>query len=99
MIIGKGECGSIGIFMDGPNDQRFKDCFVFKWKEAGSHHRLYGFLFNPKPLTDSGYQVCVLAFHTRKNKENTDPAILDKAVRLRENIEVIRAIKKEFPEI
>jgi hypothetical protein len=34
-------------FHGWPNDREPKHCFVFKWKEAGAHHRLYGFLCDP----------------------------------------------------
>jgi hypothetical protein len=77
----------------------YKECFVFKRKQAGTYYRYYGFLFNPKPLTDPGYQLCVLASHDLKNEAGTDPQQLKVMNILRLTPEVIAAIKKEFPEL
>lgn len=85
-------------FHGWPNNPDYKFCFVFKLKIAGTHHRWYGFLINPKPLTDRGYLVCVLASHAQKNTEHTDPSELDAVNKLRLDQEVVKAVKKEFPE-
>jgi len=85
-------------FHGWPNDKDRKGCFVFKKKEAGTHHRLYGFLINPRPLTDPGFKVCVLVSHAQKNSPNTDPLELEAVMRLRNNPEVIAAVKRAYPE-
>ncbi len=83
-------------FHGWPNDKERKNCFVFKRKEAGTHHRLYGFLMNPKS-TNLGYQVCVLVAHAQKNTEHTDPSELDAVNALRAKREVIEAVRSAFP--
>lgn len=60
-----------------PNDPRHDQCYVFKYQTL----RLYGFLCNPK-LTDHGYRLCVLTEAVRKYQWNTEPAILDRAMRM-----------------
>ena len=85
-------------FHGWPNNPIYKHCFVFKLKIAGAHHRWYGFLINPRPLTDRSFLVCILASHAQKNMEHTDPSELDGQNRLRLNLEVIKAVKKKFPE-
>lgn len=92
----EGTCNK--YFHGWPNNPQYKHCFVFKWRDTQGHHRLYGFLFNPRPETDAGYRVCVLVSHAVKGDPNTDPAELDGANRLRESVEVIIAVKKAFPE-
>ncbi|MBZ5537767.1 MAG: hypothetical protein LAO31_17570 [Acidobacteriia bacterium] len=84
-------------FHGWPNDARHKECFVFKWKEAGTNHRLYGFLINPRPVTLPAYQVCILCSRAHK-KDETDPTILDWMMELRANEKVIHAIKSAIPE-
>jgi hypothetical protein len=91
-----GKCDK--YFHGWPNDRARKECFVFKWKRAGSHHRMYGFLFHPKPDTDAAFQVCILVSHAQKNTEHTDPSELEFANDLRTRHEVIEAIKRVFPE-
>jgi hypothetical protein len=80
-------------FHGWPNDPRYKECFVFKWRENRLHHRLYGFLCNPIDRYQ-WFQLCVLVSHARKNTQHTDPALLDRMVRLRENAEVNQTIKR-----
>jgi hypothetical protein len=92
----EGKCDK--YFHGWPNNPQYKHCFVFKWRDAQGFHRLYGFLFNPRPETDPGYRACVLASHAVKGDPNTDPSELDGANNLRENLEVIKALKKAFPE-
>jgi len=84
-------------FHGWPNLEKYKQCFVFKWKKAGTNHRLYGFLYNPKPLTDPGFQVCVLVAHAQKSDE-TDFTILDYINELRTTQLVSQAIKAAFAE-
>ncbi len=85
-------------FHGWPNSPKYKNCFVFKWRDTQGYHRLYGFLFNPRPETDPGYKVCVLVSHAIKGTPNTDPSELDGANKLRESVEVIKVVKKAFPE-
>lgn len=73
--------------------ENYRLCFVFKLKKAGTHHRLYGFLINPK-ASDPSYQACVLVSHAQKNTAETNPSELEGAERLRENSDVIAAVKK-----
>jgi hypothetical protein len=74
----------------------YKECFAFKWKDAGTYHRLYGFLVNPRPESDPRFRVCVLVCHDWKNDESTDFTILNKINRLRAKEEVIQAVHKLF---
>ena len=82
----------------GFDDPHHRDCYVFKVKDAGSHHRFYGFRAHPKPKTDPGFEVCILYSHAIKRSEDTDPSELDGAMRLKLKSEVIEAIRKVFPE-
>lgn len=81
-----------------PNHPTYHECWVFKWKQAKVHHRLYGFLTNPRPLTDRGFRACILVSHAQKNTEHTDPNELAHAESLRLNVSVLREVKKAFPE-
>ena len=85
-------------FHGWPNDDEHRPCFTFKWKEKRQHHRFYGFLCNPKPLTDRGFRLCVLVFHCCKNDWATDPAVLDRCCALQRDVGVIEAIAQIFPE-
>jgi hypothetical protein len=85
-------------FHGWPGDERYKECFVFKWRKGKVHHRLYGFLINPKPQENPRYQLCVLVSHGTKTEEYTDLTELDGAKDLRAREEVIRAVKRAFPE-
>ncbi len=83
-------------FHGWPRLLEYKECFAFKWKDAGTYHRLYGFLINPRPDSDPRFQVCVLVCHHRKNDESTDFTILDKINRLRVRAEVIQTVRNLF---
>jgi hypothetical protein len=83
------------IFHGWPNDKDRKGCFVFKWKQAGTYHRIYGFLFNPR-ATDHGFQACILVSHAKKNTAHTDPSELEIVLKLKTNPQVIAAVKKAF---
>lgn len=76
----------------------YRECYVFKVKVAGLHHRFYGFLIRPMPETKPRFQVCVIVSHAIKTTWETDPSELDGANRLRNTDEVVQAIKREFPE-
>jgi hypothetical protein len=82
----------------GWNEVKYRECFTFKWKDAGTYHRLYGFLVHPKPNCDPRFHVCVLVTYDWKNDESTDFSILDKINLLRGRPEVIRAIQAIFPD-
>lgn len=73
-----------------------RECFVFKRKDAGTYHRFYCFLINPRPSIDPRYQVCILVSHAQKNTEHTNPSELDAVNTLRVNKEVIKAVQEEF---
>ena len=84
-------------FHGWPNDHRYKDCFVFKWKEDRHDHRLYGFLCNPKS-SNRGFRACVLVFHATKKERDTDRTELARVGALSTNRDVITAIAKQFSE-
>jgi len=77
---------------------KYKDCYVFKIKAGGSHHRFYGFLVHPMPVRAPRFQLCVLASHAVKNTEETDPSELNWVLELRCKQEVADAIKRTFPD-
>ena len=85
-------------YFHGFNAHGYRNCFVFKRKEAGTYHRFYGFLFNPRPRSDARYRLCVLVSHAQKNQENTDLSELDFVNQMQLRREVITALKNEFPE-
>ncbi len=85
-------------FHGWPNDHEHKSCFTFKWKERRQHHRLYGFLCNPKPASNRGFRLCVLVLHSCKNDWATDPTILDRCCSLQCDLGVIEAIAQVYPE-
>jgi len=85
-------------FHGWPNDPRYKECFVFKWRRGRTHHRLYGFLIHPRFLMPR-FQVCILISYGRKNEEHTDPLHLERANELRIKADVIEAVKEAFPEL
>lgn len=86
-------------FHGWPNNPKYKQCFVFKWKHRNQNHRFYGFLHNPQPRTRARFQLCVLTSHATKSSWETDPSELDGANELRFNLEVIGVIKGAFPEL
>jgi hypothetical protein len=56
------------VWFHGWNEDGFRKCFVFKYKE----HRIYSFLCNPR--TDNlEFQMCVMSSHTTKNEQAADP--------------------------
>lgn len=81
-------------FHGWPADPNHKHCYSFRWREGRVRHRFYGFTYKP-----NNYLACILISHARKTQEYTDTRHLDRAEVLRDNLEVIRAIKKEFPEL
>lgn len=87
--LGGGVCDK--YFHGWPNDKDRKECFVFK------RQRFYGFLSNPKPLSDPRFQICVLVSYARKNIEHTDPSELNAINALRIELKVIEAVKKAYP--
>lgn len=87
-------------FHGWPNDKDHKDCFAFKWNPPGSggaHHRLYGFLYHPMPITCPRFQACILASHGQK-AEGTDLTLLSFVQGLGAAREVTEAVKIAFPE-
>lgn len=85
-------------YFHGFDDHPYRQNFVFKRKQAGTYYRYYGFLTHPRPITDKRYQLCVLVSHEQKNQEGTDYSILDAINRISGTLQVIAAIKKDFPE-
>jgi hypothetical protein len=94
--LGGGICDK--YFHGWPNDWEHKHCFVFKWKQAGTHHRLYGFLCHPMQTTNPAFQVCILVSHARKNTEETDPSELNAVNEFRMEKEVVCAVVAAFPD-
>lgn len=82
----------------GWDENEFKHCYVFKWKVKKVGHRLYGFLYHPKPLTDKRFQVCALAYHATKTEFSTDKSILRRAMALHGNGQVWKALAVAFPD-
>jgi hypothetical protein len=77
-----------------PNAPKHDQCYVFKYQSP----RFYGFLCNPKPSTHGGFRLCVLTECLEKHKWNTESAVLDRAMRLRDSAETIAAIGAIYPE-
>ncbi len=92
--LGGGICNK--YFHGWPDLLEYKECFAFKWKDAGTYHHLYGFLINPRPDSDPRFRVCVLNCHDWKNDESTDFTILNQINRLRVKEEVIQAVCNLF---
>jgi hypothetical protein len=90
--------GKHNKYFHGWDHAPYKNCFVFKWKQGRQHQRLYGFLVNPCPKTNPNLRVCVLVSHAPKNQEETDPAELNGALALSQRLDVIQAVKDEFPD-
>lgn len=76
----------------GWNEEGFRDCFVFKWKDNRQHHRLYGFLCHPK-ADDSSFLVCVLVSHTTKNEHEADKCEKRLMIELKDNDKIKSALK------
>lgn len=86
-------------YFHGWSDDRYKECFSFRWKEKKVHCRLYGFLCHPRadpPRSDRRFQVCVLTGYDRKTTENTDFTILDVANRLNNDPHIKKILKAAF---
>ena len=86
-------------FHGWPNEPSNKECFVFKWKEKKVRHRLYGFLFNPKPVNNPSFRLCVLVSHGTKEEWRTDPHHKALTNKMRTKQAVIDAIKLVFPDL
>jgi hypothetical protein len=82
----------------GFDDEERKHCFAFKRTKHHTRYRYYGFLMHPLPATIPNYWLCVLATHTQKNTEATDPGETNFINALRIRPDVFAAIKKSFPE-
>ena len=82
----------------GFDTKDYRDCMVFKWKHRNKGQRLYGFVSNPLPRTNRGFQLCVLTNHGEKVQWETDPAELNKARDLRGDPLVCAVIKMRFPD-
>lgn len=85
-------------FHGWPNYPKFKQCFVFKWKENRQNNRFYGFLCHPKPKTNARFQLCVLVIHATKNQQQTDTAELERVERVRIDPAVQAATAAAFPD-
>jgi hypothetical protein len=85
-------------FHGWPGSSKYKECWVFKWKENRTDQRLYGFLANPRPRTNPGFQVCVLAWHSAKTARETDSTILERIIDLRSDRSVADALRTAYPE-
>lgn len=83
-----------------PNDAEVKECWSFRWEDRGhKHHRLYGYLYNPQPNTNPGFQVCVLTYHDVKNTWETDRKLLTDSILLRNAVAVRAAIAVVFSDV
>lgn len=83
-----------------PGDPHYNQCWVFKWQRSGAQHRLYGFVFKPRPETDAGFKVCILVCHGQKpGGDHHDPGKLALTESLRLNLEVMKEVKKAFLEV
>lgn len=85
-------------FHGWPNNPKYKDCWVFKWRDRRTEQRLYGFLCHPMPTRNPQFLLCVLCFHAPKNERATDGWILARLVALRAKPEVRIAIAAVFPD-
>ncbi len=76
----------------GWNEEGYRNCFVFKWKDNRQHHRLYGFLCHPQKDNPS-FVLCVLVSHTTKNEQEADKSEKDKMNKLINDEKVKEALK------
>jgi len=76
---------------------KYDRCFVFKWELRHIPQRLYGFLCHPRPDTMPFFELCVLMYFATKG-EDTNPTILDRINRLRQDPAVREAIAGTYPE-
>ena len=90
--------GTHDPYFHGWREPRYRGCFVFKWDERKVAQRLYGFLCNPFPRSDAGFQTCVLVLHAEKKEQETDSANLDRVIRWREDLRTNGAIASIYPE-
>ena len=81
-------------FHGWPNLPKYKDCFCFKWEQAGTLYRLYGFLCHPK-RTDSRFQACILVLHAQK-ADATNFTLLDIVNQIKDMPAVVRATETAF---
>jgi hypothetical protein len=85
-------------YFHGFNQEGYRDCIVFKRKQAGTYYRYYGFLFHPHENLNPRYELAVLVNHAQKNQPQTDPAELNTVNKFKNRGDVITAIRREFPE-
>lgn len=85
-------------YFHGWGDHEYRHCFTFKWKGAGTQHRLYGFLCHPRP-NDPRFQACILVLHDRKNRPDTDHTLLDFINELRVRQDIVNAYFAAFAAI
>jgi hypothetical protein len=77
-----------------PNDPSDKHCYSFRWREGKVRHRFYGFL-----QKTNNFLACVLVSHGSKTEEHTNPTQLNRAEELRATMDVMRALRRTFPEL
>jgi hypothetical protein len=77
-----------------PNDKKHKECYVFRYQSV----RFYGFLCNPQLESNRGFRLCVLTECVEKHQWKTEPAILDRAMRMLADLGCMEAIAKTYPE-
>ena len=75
--------------------EKHRECFVFRWKQRGINHRIYGFLCHPIDLLPR-FIACVLVSHATKAKWHTDQVILDRMCVLQTDPAVSTAVRREF---
>jgi hypothetical protein len=71
-----------------------RNCYVFKFQSI----RFYGFLCHPRPTSDRGFQLCVLTSCVGKHQWNTEPVLLNRAVRMLAEVRSKVAISTTYPE-
>ena len=70
---------------------KYCGCFVFKHSQL----RLYGFLYHPIK-TNPRFEVCVLIHPAYKDRDETDPADLERTLQTGTKPEVVNAIEDHF---
>jgi hypothetical protein len=81
-----------------PNDKDYWMCFVFKAKEKRQHHRFYGYLYNPLPVLNPRFQLCVLCIHAMKKEKETDRSELSRVRTWYSSDAAKQAIRVVFPD-
>lgn len=76
------------------SDAEYRECFVFKYNQ----HRLYGYLCNPRPLSNNRFRCCVLCVYATKNERETDKSELKRVEGWRTSPMAREAISVVFPE-